>query len=318
MPGPVISVSDIGQLALPSVQLFNDTFDTGILDTQNRWLPTPTVTTAVGSATINGGTIANGTSQLQSQFVFRPTEPGFLLKVARINIEFPVLTTAYRFWGFGLMQPVPTAANAMLQGIGFEIRTDGKLYAVTYQTGNRVQLADLSVQTGTKAQPQDGAAHKYYIYFRGDLAFWAIDDQANVVASYSTGASGPDVNQLPIQQVVVSNGGSAATIVLNGITISDTTRTTTAIGDGSLGYRKMTVTPQGFAVVQMGAPAPIGLINPAGGVDTLRTDGAGRLNESSEDLMRTLIREVRVTNRLLLLGLNIDADLDANTDTDYD
>lgn len=59
-------------------------------------------------------------------------------------------------------------------------------------------------------------------------------------------------------------------------------------------------------------------VSPWGTVNRLVADGAGRLEGTEADLLRQLIREVRVTNRLLLIGLNVDADIDANTDTDYD
>jgi hypothetical protein len=61
-------------------------------------------------------------------------------------------------------------------------------------------------------------------------------------------------------------------------------------------------------------------IGPAGTINRLIADGAGRLEVTDSDLLRQLIREVRVTNRLLLIGLNIDGgDLEAmNPDSDYD
>lgn len=327
MPGPVVNLLDIGVPSLPPVQLFNDTFDTGVLDTVNRWINPVSVLMSIGSATLSPTNSAGALSQLQSQPVFRPTEPGLLFKVARINIEFPVLLTAHRFWGLGTSTNSagnssgtiipPTVSNPIVDGVGFEIRTDGKLYAVVFQTGSRGFSADLSQITGSKQQPIDSSAHKYYIYFRGDLAFWAIDEI--VVASYNTGASGPNVNSLPaLHQVVSVGGGTAATIVLNGITVSDTARTTVSISDGVYGWRKQSITSSGAALVQTVSGTQIGLINPSGNTDILRSDGAGRLTDSNEDLLRQLIREVRLTNRMLMIGLGVDSDLDANSDTDYD
>jgi hypothetical protein len=329
--GPVISVLDIGAPSLPPVQLFNDTFDSGVLDTTVRWQQSGIgIISVIGSVTLAPTNAPGAFSQLVSQPVFKPTEPGFLVKVARINIESPVLTTAHRFWGLGtapntpgnssLRLAEPTVANPIVDGMGFEIGTDGKLRAVTYQTGSKFVNVDLSFQTGSRQQPQDAAAHKYWLYFRGDIAFWAIDDQSNVVATYNTGAAGPNVNSLPIlQQVVSAGGGTAATLVLNGITVSDTARTTVAVADGVNGFRKQSVSAGGAALVQVFPGAQIGMPNPGGGVDILRADGAGRLTDTNEDLLRQLIREIRVTNKLLVAGLGIDGvDLDANSDTDYD
>lgn len=61
-------------------------------------------------------------------------------------------------------------------------------------------------------------------------------------------------------------------------------------------------------------------VNQFGTINRLIADGSGRLEGTEADLLRQLIREVRVTNRLLLAGLNVDGvDLEAmNADTDYD
>jgi hypothetical protein len=322
MPGPVISVSDIGLLALPGVQLFADTFDSGLLDTTNRWQQPTTgggcsVTTVIGAVTLNGGA-GGGLCALSSLPQFRPTEPGFLIKVARVNLEFPVLLNWYRFFGLATLSSAPTITSPVIEAAGFEVTTAGRLFAVTYQTGARVPIADLSqLPGGTKVQPQDSAAHKYYVWFRGDYIAWLIDEV--IVAEIQTGANGPNANTLGMTQILISNGGaSGAFLQLNGVAVSDSARTTVTLSDGNFGWRKQTVTAAGAALVQAVGGVNIGLNNPAGGVDLLRTDGAGRLNDSNEDLLRQLIREVRVTNRLLLVGLNVDTDIDANQDTDYD
>ncbi|HLA60918.1 MAG TPA: hypothetical protein VK626_01610 [Nitrospiraceae bacterium] len=230
--GPA-TITPIGELrvATPASQLFQDTFDTGTLDTVNRWV-TPTAggtgiaaTNAVGATVLDGGTTANSFSKLSSQVSFPPSEPGFLLFHERINIEFPVVTTAHRFFGFGTSGASPTIAAPITQGLGFEIATDGKLYAVAYQTGSRVVIADLSRTTGNKTQPVDGNAHKYIMFFRGDQGFFCIDDEDAIVASFPTGASGPDINTLPLLNQVISNSGTHATIQLNAATVGDTSHT---------------------------------------------------------------------------------------------
>lgn len=270
------SVTPVGELCVsqPAVQLFNDTFDSGTLDTLVKWT-TPTAggtgiaaTNVVGQTVLDGGTTANSFSKLTSQYTFVPTEPGYLFNVKRINIESPVVLTAHRFWGLGTSIASPTIANPITQGVGFEIGTNGKLFAVVYQTGTRIPIQDLSA-SGTNKQPTDSAAHKYYTYFRGDICYWAIDNQDNVVAQYLTGASGPDINGLPLLLQVVSNSGTHATIVLNGVTVSDTAHTTFAVADGLYGFRKASVNSKALNV----APAANYTVISTAGTTTVAQGG---------------------------------------------
>jgi hypothetical protein len=327
MAGPIFSVNEIGQSSFPPVPIFNETFNTGVLDA-NKWLPAitsgGTLTNTIGASLLGSGTVAGGFCLLATvknpdgSGIFTPPSPGFLYALAAINYEFPILTSAYRYWGFANYPATPTVAVPLIEAVGFELQPSGKLFAVTYQTGVRVVIADLSIQSGTKAQPQDGNPHKYYIFFRGDFIVWAIDDPANVVAEIQTGAQGPNSNNLSWVNLAISTGGASATLQLNALIVGDWARTGSSNLDGTYPWRKQTVTAAGAALVQtLGGVSP-GLLSPTGTTELLRGDGAGRLTDSNEDLLRQLIREVRITNRLLLIGLNIDADIDANTDTDYD
>lgn len=248
-------------IGLPPVQIFLDTFDTATLDVTNRWISTAGGTgiaaaTVIGQTVLNSGTTLNSFSKLVSIPSFLPTQPGFLWCFKAINIEFPVLTTGYRFWGLATTAASPTIAAPLIEAMGFEVFTDGKLYAVTYQTGTRVVIADLSQTTGNKTQPQDSSVHKYFTYFRGDIAYWCIDTQDNVVAQYQTGISGPNVNTLQITQLAISNAGTALTMGINGVTVGDTSHTTSVIADGTFGWRKMAVGANGALAMQnIGAAA---------------------------------------------------------------
>jgi len=252
------------QPGVPS-QLFIETFESATLDITNRWNAPTTggtgvaATGVVGQTVLDGGTTLNSFSQLTTQTTFQPTEPGFLYVTERINIEFPVVTTAHRYWGLGILPGTPTIAAPVTQGVGFEIRTDGKLYAVVYQTGTRVVIADLSAATGTGKQPADSNAHKYYTFFRGDYCYWAIDDPENVVATYTTGANGPDKNTLNECLQVVSNSGTHATLTVNAVAIGDTAHTTFQLSDGAFGWRKQTVKAAGVAPVVNDMPSVVAL-----------------------------------------------------------
>jgi hypothetical protein len=235
------------RVALDASQLLIDTFDTG-LDTVNRWAaPVAAGTGAVaatwsaGQILLTGGTALNAYSELHSQPAFDPEEPGWLQVTMRINVEFPVLTTAYRFWGIGQTSGTPTAAAPLTEACGWEVGTGGTFAAVTYAGGARTQIASLTA-------PGDALAHKYYLYFRGDQSYWAMDDPDKIVAQFLTGASGPNVNSLPLKVLVISNSGTTATLQVNGVSVGDTSRSSTTVSDGSFAWRQATVTPGAAAL----------------------------------------------------------------------
>jgi len=225
------TVSPLGELRVenPASQLFLDTFNTATLDTINKWATSSggtgvAPTNAIGATVLNGGTTANSFSKLVTINSFAPSEPGFLIFNARVNLQSPVPTANVADWGLGTSPTTPTFASPISQCVCFE--TSGtKLSAVVYQTGARVLIADLSNSTGLGYQPTDAAAHKYFIYFRGDIAYWAIDDKDNVVANFQTGALGPDINSLNGLFQVVSNAGSAQTLQVNAVSVGDTSHT---------------------------------------------------------------------------------------------
>lgn len=235
-----------------STRLFSDTFDSTTLDLVTRWIATVSSTgnpvaasivpggygTDGGAVTLNSGTVAGGWSALQSIPFFDPTEPGFLLHQVRHNFEFPLLTTGYRFSGYGIRPPNPTIALPVVNGVGYEITTGGLLFAVTYVSGVRTFIQAVTV-------PADANSHKYFVQFQGPLTYWYYDTPANVVAAYLTGASGPNVNTMPILELCISNGGTAVSITNNGCSVADTIHTTFAISDGQFGFRKASVKPSG-------------------------------------------------------------------------
>jgi hypothetical protein len=246
-------------------QLLIDTFDAS-LDTVNRWA-TPVAagtgaiaaTWSAGQILLTGGTAANAYSELHSQPSFDSEEPGWLLVSMRINVENPVLTTAYRFWGIGQTTGTPTVAAPLTDACGWEVTTAGKLFAVSYASGTRIPIADLSTATGNGTQPGDANAHKYYLYFRGDVSYWSIDNLDSVVASFATGASGPNVNSLPLKLLAVSNSGTTATIQVNGVSVGDTSRSSVTLSDGSYAWRQATVTPgtQALATVPLASASAL-------------------------------------------------------------
>ena len=207
-------------------QRFNETWDSGTIDSINKWVATSggggvAPSASVGAATLNSGTTANGFAKLTTIQSFRPPEPGFYFVNDRINLQSPLPSSGYLFFGSGTSPASPTIASSMNQGMGWELTKGGVFTPVVYQTGTRV----IPTLTGGFQQPSDTAAHKYYRWFRGDIGYWCIDDPDNIVAYYLTGASGPDINTLPLLYQVISNGSPAVTMQINGIGVGDTADT---------------------------------------------------------------------------------------------
>jgi hypothetical protein len=246
----VAGVSPAGNLRveLPALQLFWEGFNTSTLDTVVRWSATAggtgvAPTNAQTVTVLSGGTTLNSFSRLQSLPSFGATQPGFLICRQNNNFEFPTLTNSYRFWGLGNLPATPTIAAPVTDGVGFELGLNGQMAAVTYAAGVRTLIANLAAKSlgGSGAQPQDNGVHKYWVYFTGDLTYFAIDNADNVVASFLTGVPGPANNSMATCAVVISNAGSAATLTINAVTVGDTAHTGVAIVDGTYGFRKASV-----------------------------------------------------------------------------
>jgi hypothetical protein len=240
--------------ALEPTQLFQDGFDTSTLDITNRW-KTPSsggggvaATNALTNTVLGTGTTANGWSYLESATTFPPTNPGWLMFYTGINIAFPIVANQYFFWGLGTSPATPTAAAPLTNACGFEVTTAGKMFAVTYQSGTRVVVQDLSTSTGNSKQPQDSATHKYFLYYKGDNIYWCIDNQDSVVASTTTGAPGPDVNILPIKFTAIAGSVapvSSGLLQVNTVTVADTAKNSIQISDANNPWRQVTVSPGG-------------------------------------------------------------------------
>jgi hypothetical protein len=240
------------------VGIFDDTFTS--LDTTNRWnapvLAGGGVTAAVvagnGCMTLGTGTTANGYSYITTQAVFQQAAPGFLLAQAAVNLEFPLTANTYRFWGFGNPVATPTAAAPLIDAIGWEVSTAGKMYAICYADNARQIVQDLSVATGNSKQPVDANVHKYILYYRGDLAYWAVDALSNIVATMPTGALGPVNNTLAKICMAVAGStapSSSGVLTMNSLWLGDTTNQPLQLSDGIYAWRKATVKPASAAAI---------------------------------------------------------------------
>jgi hypothetical protein len=236
------------------VNLFDDTFTS--LDTTNRWNApvfagggvTASVTAGNGFMTLGTGTTANGYSYITTQVLFQQAAPGFLVNQSAVNLEFPLIANTYRFWGFGNPAATPTAAAPLIDAIGWEVSTAGKMYAICYATNARQIVQDLSVATGNGFQPADANVHKYILYYRGDLAYWAIDSVDAIVATMPTGALGPVNNTLPKTLMAIAGTtapSSSGVLTNNSSWLGDTSRSSAQLSDGMFSWRKATVSAAG-------------------------------------------------------------------------
>jgi hypothetical protein len=245
------SVFPAGQLRVQEepTQLMSDQFP-GTFDTINKWFAPVTSgggysnVASPGAALIGTGTTANGYSYIRTQPSFRSVQPGWMKAYSGVNLEHPITLNTYRFWGWGLPQATPTAASPLSDAAGFEVATNGKMYAVCYSAGARNVIADLSASTGNGTQPTDAAVHKYFVFFTPDLSYWCIDTIDNLVATMPTGAPGPIQNVLPYINLAVA-GSTAPTsngiLSNNGMYLADTTSSNISISDGDNPWKKASI-----------------------------------------------------------------------------
>src|SRR5713101_1866862 len=242
-------------VAMEPNQILWEDWGTGSpIDTVNRWqtpsLSTGASTPSVGQEVLASSTTASAWAFLQSQYAFPGRNPGY--NFAQMQMQFETgnpINNAYRFWGFATIPTTPTAVAPIIEGVGFEINVNGKMSAVTWSTGTRNPIQDMS-STGNNSQPTDGATHKYEVFFRGDNIVWYIDGK--VVAQTLTGALGPNVNTLFLSFLTVAGTtppGISATITIAQASVGDTSRNAQRIVDGTYNWRAATVTPQGQQVV---------------------------------------------------------------------
>ncbi len=279
-------------LSFPNGQPFSllaEDYGSGTLNTSTRWNRSITggggnataATNAVGQTTIGTGTTANGWSTLISQRTIWDRNPGYNYYQENLNVPIPTVTHAYMLWGFvsfpftaGL--PSPTLATPAQNAAAFEFGTNGKLSAVTFASGSRQLVADLSVAQGkTPVQgatagtwtggcnctPQISTAksgtitdsYKYVIVFRGDNILWYIEQpngNLGLVAYTTRGAVGLDVNQVTVGHLALADAtgpSSTATMQINQTTVGDTAKNTEPGFDRSV-YPQQTLTAVNDAV----------------------------------------------------------------------
>lgn len=233
--------------------LFLDTHDAA-LDTTNRWnAATGTNAPSVSSSVLSFGvaTTVSAFGKLTSQPTFSPPIPGFLQPSFAIKADAAgaAATGGHRFWGVGTSPAVPattSAATKLNDAIGWEIDTDGKLYAVVYSTGGTRTAIDLSA-TGTGAaqgqQPLDGGYHRYLMQIRTDRIYWFIDSLSFYVATMSF--TSPSTQTLGVLLQTINPASAVAAggypLSVQGSVVADTASNHSQLSDGLYPWRKATV-----------------------------------------------------------------------------
>lgn len=274
------------KVAIDPTSLFYDTFDTA-LDTTNRWTASGTVTptSGTGSLSVSAGTTALATSVLTSQPTFPLLGNQFNQALGIIQVDSSTKTGSYRFFGFGSAQASPTVALPILNGVGFEWSdTDGVLRGVVWSNGTKTLTTSLSA-----SQPTDGALHRYVAYYKTSRVYFEIDNVSVGTISYPN----PQLSNLPEIYLNVNAGSTvspAAVFNSSLAAMADTSRNNTAISDGTLPWRKGSVSALGGLgenLVQVGGisvtagssiaanSVPVVIASNQGSIPTLTMDGAG-------------------------------------------
>jgi hypothetical protein len=271
------------------VSKFADTFNSPTtLDTTNNWSAptqsgTGTATYTQGQEILNSGTTTGSYALLTSQTTFAINSPAYLIYRGAFNsgagsglpAEVP---TNCKQMGFFIAAVTPTCAAPVTDGILFEITSTttpsgvaagglagaGKLQAVTYASGSRTLLADLSVPvSGISYQPvfapdgslvcpgrntpqalSDTCPHILDIWFNGNSAEFDVDGKP--VAFMLSGSLGPNNNGLPWSSMIINGGGTTASqLKINQASVGDEGRNSNKVCDPVSPWRCVTVNASG-------------------------------------------------------------------------
>lgn len=285
--GIAASITAYGYLRVanePS-SLFVDSFET--LDTTNRWTTGGTVTPTVtgGRASLAPSTTTSATSSLVSQPTFPPIGVNFTAAAWLATFENSsgsagglFTTNNHRFMGFGTIPgtwtPTYTASNTtgpLLDAIGFEIDTDGKLYPVVYSNGVRVRpgltLGGTDLNTGNAGSGQggtrtlaNGSTHSFTLVFRTDILLWFLDgiEWPVAVLRYSDASfTIPNVQALPLRYHSINAGsapGTAPVLSVAACAVGDTGNNNVQLSDSVYPFRKMQVGKSGGISIKGASP----------------------------------------------------------------
>lgn len=275
-----------------------DTFnDPSVLDTTGNWSApttggTGSATYSQGQEVLSSGTTAGSFALLTSQSTFQITAPAFLMWRGAINSQIEIAGTCKEM-GLFIAAGSPTCNAPVTDGILFEITAEtgtaatstqnrpggGKLQAVTYASGTRQVIADLSIPvsgiswgpifnpadgsilcpartTPQPSSPSDTCPHILDIWFNGNSAEFDVDFKP--VAYMLAGNLGPNNNLLRWSALAINASGSVATTIkINQAVVGDEARNSLRLCDPTYPTRCVTVSSSG--AISTLATAPVGI-----------------------------------------------------------
>jgi hypothetical protein len=244
--------------------LMFDPFDQ-IIDT-NHWL-TPTSGSgalaayiAAGNLTLDPGITTGGYTYLQSVPRFKSTTPAWIRFAWNAQLEYPTNLGSYRFIGAAskITGPISAAQPFGSDGsaIGFEVYTDGKMYAVMYSAGVRFIIQDFSTD-GNSKQPVDSLTHNYSVFYRPTKSYWYIDN-TEIPAAISSLAN--VLNEEQLAPIYISiNDGTRSLLLSNAMSVADTGKNNIQISDPLYPFKRVSVVEISGANPSTGVLPPYGL-----------------------------------------------------------
>lgn len=228
-----------------STNLFQETFDAATLD-PIKWISSASgagasVSTGGSSGTLAAGTVANSWVWLQSVPNF--VSFGTTFEIYGSVSTFTGPTGSLRFFGVGTPQPVPTAANPIFDGVGFEMDLTGTLKAVVYNSGSQAYRSNALADPGT-------IPGRYGWHSRPDLILWYGATSEYPTASLSF--TGSFFQARPVLNLIVNGAatlGSTAALRMQNLSINDSGKNSISLSDGTYAFRKAVIDASGSLAV---------------------------------------------------------------------
>lgn len=228
------------RVAMDATSLLLDTFET--LNTTDTWTTAASgtgaaVTGSSGNLVVAGGTAASSYGSIASKAFFINGATAFTNYTSAWVIDASAITGNKRVFGLGVVNPSPTTAAPITNGVVFELQdTDGSMVGAVYSNGSRTATVPIT-------RPTDGGAHRYNIFFRASRVYFELD--SNAATTYSIALPNPQVDALSAVAVSVNAAsgfpGTSPTLAASVIGIADTGRNNQQISDGTFAWRKATV-----------------------------------------------------------------------------
>jgi hypothetical protein len=255
--------------------LLNETFETGGLDTTNRWTASGTVppTAGVGVLALNGAQTNSATSILTSQPTF-PTSSGFLLAGCSVLFDAAKVANSNQHISFGFsVAAAPTPAAPIENGYVWERDLGGDINCAVFVNSvkyiiNSTDVAKITAAATIQAafpgatastlgivspavgMTWPGGNRLLLIAQRGNLCYWYIDsfDVPVAVTRHIT----PLVQTLPLRVAKINAAASvlAAVNTFSSLLVGDSASQNQSLSDPIYPWRRASVSNVGALSVE--------------------------------------------------------------------